>query len=85
MAAVLLRGQANVIDLPRAPLGDGPFIVDTAEQHKIKVTVMTKALTAPFGIAFLPNGDILVASAAASFAWCATVCWIHGRSTESPK
>src|ERR1700722_11780887 len=58
--ALLLRGQANVIDLPRAPLGDGPFIFDTAEQHKIKVTVITKALNAPFGLAFLPGGNMLV-------------------------
>ncbi|HEY4359985.1 MAG TPA: PQQ-dependent sugar dehydrogenase [Bryobacteraceae bacterium] len=58
--ATLLHGQANVIDLPRAPLGDGPFIFDTAEQHKIKVTVITKALHSPFGIAFLPGGNILV-------------------------
>jgi len=64
LAAVLfasvLYGQANVIDLPRAPLGDGPFIFDTAEQHKIKVTVITKALDRPFGITFLPGGNILV-------------------------
>jgi len=58
--ALVLHGQANVIDLPRAPLGDGPFIFDTAEQHKIKVTVITKALDRPFGIAFLPGGNILV-------------------------
>ena len=60
ISAALLRGQANVIDLPRAPLGDGPFIFDTAEQHKIKVTVITKALDRPFGMVFLPGGDILV-------------------------
>ena len=58
--AAVLHGQANVIDLPRAPLGNGPFIFDTAEQHKIKVTVITKALDRPFGIAFLPGGNILV-------------------------
>src|SRR6476469_5481169 len=58
--AASLFGQANVIDLPRTPLGDGPFIFDTAEQHKIKVTVITKALDRPFGIAFLPGGNILV-------------------------
>ena len=60
MFAAVLCGQANVIDLPRAPLGDGPFIFDTAEQHKIKVTVITKALDRPFGMAFLPGGNILV-------------------------
>jgi glucose/arabinose dehydrogenase len=58
--AAVLHGQGNVIDLPRAPLGDGPFIFDTAEQHKIKVTVITKALDRPFGITFLPGGNILV-------------------------
>jgi glucose/arabinose dehydrogenase len=58
--ASVLYGQANVIDLPRAPLGDGPFIFDTAEQHKIKVTVITKALDRPFGMVFLPGGNILV-------------------------
>ena len=60
IAVAVLCGQANVIDLPRAPLGDGPFIFDTAEQHKIKVTVITKALDRPFGMAFLPGGNILV-------------------------
>src|SRR3954453_3915195 len=59
-SAAVLCGQANVFDLPRAPLGDGPFIFDTAEQHKIKVTVITKTLDRPFGMAFLPGGNILV-------------------------
>jgi len=58
--AGVLYGQANVIDLPRGPLGDGPFIFDTAEQHKIKVTVITKTLDRPFGMVFLPGGNILV-------------------------
>jgi glucose/arabinose dehydrogenase len=60
LLSAALFGQANVVDLPRGPLGDGPFIYDTAEQHKIKVTVMTKALDRPFGITFLPGGNILV-------------------------
>ncbi|MFM2123938.1 MAG: hypothetical protein RL328_389 [Acidobacteriota bacterium] len=54
------NGFAQTIDLPRGPLGDGPFVFDTAEQHKIKVTVMTKALASPFGMAFLPGGNILI-------------------------
>jgi glucose/arabinose dehydrogenase len=58
--AAVVYGQANVIDLPRGPLGDGPFIFDTAEQHKIKVTVITKTLDRPFGMVFLPGGNILV-------------------------
>lgn len=58
--AASLFGQANVVDLPRGPLGDGPFLFDTAEQHKIKVTVMTKSLDRPFSLAFLPDGNMLV-------------------------
>lgn len=58
--AASLFGQANVVDLPRGPLGDGPFVFDTAEQHKIKVTVMTKSLDRPFSLAFLPGGNMLV-------------------------
>ena len=60
ISAAVLYGQAPVIDLPRGPLGDGPFVFDTAEQHKIKVTVITKNLDRPFGMVFLPGGNILV-------------------------
>ena len=60
LVAASLFGQANVIDLPRGPLGGGPFLFDTAEQHKIKVTVITKSLDRPFSLAFLPGGNMLV-------------------------
>lgn len=40
-------------------LGSGPYTFDTAEQHKLKVTVVAKGLAHPFSIAFLPNGDAL--------------------------
>ena len=54
------RGGFLSIGVPVAPLGDGPFIIDTAEQHKIRVVVMTKALSHPWSIAFLPDGSMLV-------------------------
>jgi len=41
------------------PLGAGPFIFDTAEQHKLRVTVVAK-VQHPFSMAFLPDGDALV-------------------------
>jgi glucose/arabinose dehydrogenase len=40
-------------------LGDGPWDVAT-EQQKIHVTVVTKGLDHPWGLAFVPNGDMLV-------------------------
>jgi glucose/arabinose dehydrogenase len=35
-------------------------VLDTAEQHKIRVVVVTKGLKHPFSIALLPSGDALV-------------------------
>src|SRR5215831_7568833 len=46
--------------IPRAPLGPGLFTFDTAEQHKIRVVVLTKGLSHPWGLAFLPDGNMLV-------------------------
>ena len=42
-------------------LGDGPWEFDTVNPStRIRVSVITKGLTRPWGLAFLPNGDILV-------------------------
>jgi glucose/arabinose dehydrogenase len=53
------RGRGP-IGVQRAPLGDGPFVLDTAEVHKIRVVVMTKELSNPWSLAFLPDGGMLV-------------------------
>jgi len=45
----------------RAPLGDGPWTFDTFEpKTRIKVSIVARGLAHPYGMAFLPNGDILV-------------------------
>src|SRR5262252_6656050 len=54
------RAQQPPIGVPVPPLGAGPFVFDTAEQHKIRVTVVTKGLSHPWAIAFLPDGGMLV-------------------------
>jgi aldose sugar dehydrogenase len=41
------------------PLAAGPFTYHTAEGQDIRVTVLAR-LAWPYGIAFLPNGDLLV-------------------------
>ena len=46
-------------NLPLMPLGDGPFTVQTAE-GPIRVTLVTRGLSHPWSMAFLPDGDILV-------------------------
>ena len=48
------------IGVPVPPMGDGPFVFDTAEQHKIRVSVVTKGLSHPWSLVFLPDGSMLV-------------------------
>ena len=42
------------------PLGDGPFDYATGEGQNIRVTVLTKALSFPFTLTFLPDGTLLI-------------------------
>ncbi len=46
--------------LPVPPLGPGPYVFDTAEQPHLRVTVLTRELSHPWAIAFLPDGSTLV-------------------------
>jgi glucose/arabinose dehydrogenase len=51
-------GARPGINVP--PLGDGPFVFDTGEQHKIRVVVLAKDLSHPWSMAFLPDGTMLI-------------------------
>jgi aldose sugar dehydrogenase len=42
------------------PLADGPFDYATGEGQNIRVTVLTKALSFPFTLTFLPDGTLLI-------------------------
>ena len=52
--------QAPAIGLPVPPLGTGPFVFDTAEKQKIRVSVVTRGLSHPWSLVFLPDGSMLV-------------------------
>ena len=65
MTVVLVRGGAVVSagqqpGLPPLPLPDGPRLFDTAEQPQIRLVVVTRELSHPWGLAFLPDGGMLV-------------------------
>ena len=46
--------------IPPVALPTAPLIFDTAEGQRIRVTVVTKGLSHPWSLAFLPNGNMLV-------------------------
>ena len=61
----VIRDQRGVIPpgprpLPSPPLGGGPWIYTTLEQRDIKVSVVTKGLSHPWSLAFLPDGSMLI-------------------------
>ena len=60
MVAVTYAEQQVPIGVEVPPLGSGPWVFDTAEQHKIRVNVVTKGLSHPWALAFFPDGDMLV-------------------------
>ncbi len=46
--------------IPAVPLPDAPVVYDTAAGQRIRVSVVADGLTYPWGLAFLPDGRILV-------------------------
>ncbi len=52
--------QGPAIGLPVPPLGTGPYVFDTAEKQKIRVSVVTRGLSHPWSLVFLPDGSMLV-------------------------
>jgi glucose/arabinose dehydrogenase len=46
--------------LAKRPLPDKPVEFDTAEGHKIRVVAVTRALSFPTSLAFLPDGTMLI-------------------------
>ena len=47
------------IGIQPPPLSTTPYVFDTAEQHGIKVSVIVQGIGRGFGVAFLPDGDLL--------------------------
>ena len=60
LIAGICAAQQSQVGVPVPPLGAGPFLFDTAEQHKIRVSVEARGLSHPWSIAFLPDGSMLI-------------------------
>ena len=58
--AVAVSAQSDRPGLPPVPLPDGPLVYETAEHPHVRVVVVTRGLSHPWAIAFLPDGRMLV-------------------------
>ena len=61
VSLIVVAQQPPPIGIAPVTVGSGPFIYDTAEQHRLRVVVVARGLPHPFSLALLPNGDALVA------------------------
>lgn len=57
---VVLAQEPPRPSLQTPSLGAGPYVFDTAEQHRIRVSVIARDLVHPWALAFLPDGSMLV-------------------------
>src|SRR5262252_6483947 len=53
-------GDRVAVGIAPVALADDAIVLDTAEQHKIRVAILARGLSPPWGMAWLPNGDLLV-------------------------
>ncbi|RUA03419.1 MAG: hypothetical protein DSY84_02630, partial [Candidatus Neomarinimicrobiota bacterium] len=60
-ASAQTRQRATALSgVPAVALPDGPVVLYSADQPRIRVVPVTTGLSHPWGLAFLRNGDILV-------------------------
>lgn len=55
-----LRAQQAAIGIAPVALTESEYVFDTAEQHRLRVTVVARGLNHPFAVALLPDGDALI-------------------------
>jgi glucose/arabinose dehydrogenase len=61
MVGAAVAQQQPDLGVAAVKVADQPYTYDTAEQHGIRVSVVVRGLPHPYSLAFLPNGDALVA------------------------
>jgi len=60
MSVASFAQQTPGVGIPTPVLGNGPYVFDTGEQHKVRISIVARGIPHPFGLAFLPGGDMLV-------------------------
>jgi glucose/arabinose dehydrogenase len=70
LAILALGAGSHAQQRPATPLGEGPWNYTTYERGtRIRVSVVTKGLSHPWALAFLPNGDLLITERPGRLRW----------------
>jgi glucose/arabinose dehydrogenase len=85
-AGAAVAQQPPEIGIAPVALGPGPYVFDTAEQHRIRVDVVVRGLSHPFSLAFLPNGDALISERGKALRLVQNAAAAHGQAAlvEAP-
>jgi glucose/arabinose dehydrogenase len=81
LAPAALAQQAAV-GIAAVTLNEREYLFDTAEQHRLRVTVVAKGMDHPFAIAFLPGGDALVSERGGALRLLRNAVGAAGRATQ---
>jgi glucose/arabinose dehydrogenase len=60
LAGTAGRAEEEEVGITPVAVGSGPYYLDTAEQHDIRVDILTRGLAHAYRIAFLPGDDALI-------------------------
>lgn len=79
LAFGMAKAQQTDIGIAAVTLDRDSYVFDSAEQHDIRVDVLVRGLAHPFSLAFLPNGDALVAIRGRELKLIRTATGAHAR------
>jgi len=80
-AVTVSLGQQAPIGMAPVALTQSAYTFDTAEQHNLKVTVVTRGLNHPFSLALLPDGDALISERGGALKLLRNAVGAPGRAT----
>jgi aldose sugar dehydrogenase len=81
LAAASAGAQQPAPGIAPVLLSQPSYVFDTAEQHRLRVTVVAKGISHPFALALLPGGDALVSERGGRLRLVRNVAGAQGRPT----
>jgi aldose sugar dehydrogenase len=81
LSGAVVAQQPPQLGIAPVTLTAGPYLFDTAEQHKLAVHVVARGLAHPFSLAFLPDGDALITERGGRLRLVRNATGAQGRAT----